>query len=1082
MTDPRTHHPQATTMAAFVDGTLEPEQVATVAGHLRECAECRMVVAETARFEREEEAVEKVAPTSDRPTVWRWWMAAAAILGAIALLSPFLIPLLRKIGTRQASPIAQLIEAAPREHRTVESRLSGFPWARLQAPARGGTPPDPAALKLSGAAGEVLEQTRDQRVPDVRHAQGVALLLIGHAAEGIAALGEAAAGSADKRVWNDLAAARYSVSEDHPAELPLALAAADRALKLDPNFAEAAFNRALILERMGIAGAARKAWQRYLEIDPASDWSSEAREHLPRLDDRSAAFDPKLLGTLPADALVRRFPQEARTWGETPILAEWGDAMTAGDAERAAAKLSIVRSISHALAALSGERLLEDAVAAIDRSDAVGRTTLAEAHRVYRGARIDYAKANFSAAEESLRRAAALFRSGGSPLADVAAHYAAGAAFHQNRGGAAREELEAILSSLDPDRARALAAQIHWTLAVIANSAGDWGTGVRESDAAATTFRALGEASNAAAVDSVAAHALELMGDADLAWRRRVQAIAGLCGSGGPDRCISLLHDAATTLASIDRADAAASLIEVAIESGRSGNAAFLATTLTKRARVAVQTGDVDGARRALTDARETASRVPDQSVRETVETQIAVEEAGLNRAANPRASVAALDRAAAFLTSRQLRHLLPHVRLERARALRAAGDASTARAAYDSALQEIEAQQQAITNPELRLTFLDTARQVIEESIDLELARGRADEAFRIADRRHTGNTLLSVPAAHVRPAPAGTAVIEYVVLPAKIVMFCISPRGLSVETVSIARAELTALITAFGEKVRRRAAPEEIRAEGARLFALLIAPLQARLDGVAQLVVIPDRQLYTLPFAALWDGKNQRHLAETLETRIAATAFAATSSSSPSLRPALVIADPPTPRFPRLRRGAEEAEQIAARHGATLLAGNLATRRRFIDAARGSALIHYTGHADSDAGASYGALLLAADGDDSGVLGTTEIARLSLPRHPLVVLAACGTFRGDPIHVSGMSSLARAFLSAGARNVAGTLWEIDDDVAGPLFLGFHEHLLAGASPAGALRQAQLDMIRSTDPRLAHPATWSTVVVLGNN
>src|SRR5205814_10159166 len=104
------------------------------------------------------------------------------------------------------------------------------------------------------------------------------------------------------------------------------------------------------------------------------------------------------------------------------------------------------------------------------------------------------------------------------------------------------------------------------------------------------------------------------------------------------------------------------------------------------------------------------------------------------------------------------------------------------------------------------------------------------------------------------------------------------------------------------------------------------------------------------------------------------------------------------------------------------------------------------------------YGALLLASAAGDSVILSSSDIARLHLTRQPLVVLAACGTFRDDSLHTTGMSTLARAFLTAGARGVVGTLWEVDDDVASAFFLRFHERLCVDASPARALRQAQLE------------------------
>src|SRR5918911_4875621 len=154
-------HPGTQTMAAFVEGKLPAEEIAVVAGHLRDCADCRIVVAETARFEAEEaERVASHSPVVVRPWRWSSWAAAAAAVAALVVSAP---PLLRWAENRRA-PVAPLIAAAPREHRTMEARLSGFPWARLQAPVRGTTgAKHPADLKLDGAAGEVLERTRGKQ-------------------------------------------------------------------------------------------------------------------------------------------------------------------------------------------------------------------------------------------------------------------------------------------------------------------------------------------------------------------------------------------------------------------------------------------------------------------------------------------------------------------------------------------------------------------------------------------------------------------------------------------------------------------------------------------------------------------------------------------------------------------------------------------------------------------------------------------------------------------------------------------------------------------------------------------------------
>jgi len=1060
-------HPEIRTMVAFIEGRLPPGELAAVSGHLRDCRDCRTVVTETARFEREET---RAASPSRRTS---WWLPLAAFLATVAIT----VPLVRWSMSRRISPIEQLIAAAPNEHRTVGARLSGFPWARLQAPSRGGTAsPDPADMKLVGAAGEVLEKAND--APESRHAAGVAYLLTGRRADAVTALERAAGASNDARVWSDLAAARHGLAVDdkHPKQLPQALADVDRALRLEGHLPEALYNRALILESMGLREAAARAWQRYLEVDAAGAWSVEAREHLRRLGQSSLRFDPRAVGQMPAGRLVRDFPQEARLAGEGPLLADWADAE--GKPADAVSKLAVARGIGQALGASTGEFLLADAVEAIDRAAGTRRAGLIEAHRLYRRGRMDYAAGRAGDAQRQLRSASALFAAANSPMAGLASYYAADAALSQNRGVQARDELAALLSPADRVRHRAFVAQVHWTLAVEANSRGDWGVAVRQAEAAWKIFSALGERTNAAFADSIAAQALEMIGDHDAAWTRRVRAIGGLCGGGDRDRCNQLLFDAATTLAAVDRATAAVALADVAVEDGQDAPPAGLSLGLAKRARVALLACDPNGARASLDLARAAATRIPDPDRRQMTEMEIAVETAALDHTANPRAAIGELDRATAFCNERNLLYFLPKVYLQRARAYRSAGDDRAAMKDYRSALGEIQKQRQLIADPHPRMALVDAATQIIDELIEMHLSSGAVAAALDVADRRHGLSDLQSAgpPAATLR-APAGVAMIEYAVLPHSLVIFSITDQGLSQRAVKIERGELAALIASFAANIRRRAPVDVIKVESAALYRLLIAPASSRLAGAADLLIVPDGSIAAVPFAALYDDRRGRYLLQDFSIRLATSVVAAAPSGG-ALAPALVVADPST-EAAALTAGRDEAALIAALYGTTPISGEAATRERFIAAANDSALIHYTGHADSDAIDSYGALLLA--GPD-GTLGATDIARLSLRHHPLVVLAACGTFRGDPVHAAGMASLGRAFLIAGARAVVGTLWEIDDDVAAPLFLSFHRQLRAGVAPELALRGAQTAMLQSADARFSHPATWAPVEMLSNH
>src|SRR5207237_10065025 len=96
---------------------------------LRGGRDCRTWGTETARFAREE------APLS-QPIVFRKrvpWLAAAAVAAGMAVA----LPLFFHAMDAKREPMARLIAAAPREHRLVAARLSGFPWARFAAPSRG---------------------------------------------------------------------------------------------------------------------------------------------------------------------------------------------------------------------------------------------------------------------------------------------------------------------------------------------------------------------------------------------------------------------------------------------------------------------------------------------------------------------------------------------------------------------------------------------------------------------------------------------------------------------------------------------------------------------------------------------------------------------------------------------------------------------------------------------------------------------------------------------------------------------------------------------------------------------------------
>ncbi len=85
------------------------------------------------------------------------------------------------------------------------------------------------------------------------------------------------------------------------------------------------------------------------------------------------------------------------------------------------------------------------------------------------------------------------------------------------------------------------------------------------------------------------------------------------------------------------------------------------------------------------------------------------------------------------------------------------------------------------------------------------------------------------------------------------------------------------------------------------------------------------------------------------------------------------------------------------------------------------------------------------------------------------LVVLASCLTDVTDADYDEALT-LATAFMSAGAGGVVAARWRVPERDTALLMSAFHRRLNAGASPAFALREAQLWML---SPRREAPASW---------
>jgi CHAT domain-containing protein len=1081
--------PDPEVLAAFVAGNLRGAELKMMADHLRGCDDCRIIVAENARAEREqaEEPVPRTAPVAARtsPRVSPWWLAAAAA----ALIGIAYLALVRLRASANGE-IRTLVEAAPRDGRYIEPRVTGgFPWAPLRASRRSGAAPlDAGHMQLIGAAGRVLDQTADDPSPRAQHASALAHLLAGRPDEAGALLAKTVRSVPDAAMWSDLSAARYVTAEEtqNPSHLAEALAAADAALRVDPDLPEALFNRALIVERLGLGSQARAAWDRYLAVDRVSPWAAEAKQHLARLapaasfrDLLERGYEQLASNSAVAVALARRYPQEARIWGETEILGRWAEARKKGDAVRADAHLRLARAFAGQLARSGGDAMLRGAVAAIDRGDESDRDTLAEAHLRFREAQRTYRTGGPAAAESLFVAAAEGFRQAGSPVELLARYFAANTQYDQGRIADARDRLESLHAHA-PAELPAYRAQLEWQLGLVHASMGAWGKAMNALGHSIATFERLGEVRYANSVREILAEVYDRIGDPRAAWRDRILVLQALGHSDDSKLLVTL--DSAARAAALDRNwPVALSLLGLQLEMAeRNSDDLLTAETLMLRARIEAKRNRPGAARTDLLAAARAISRLTDATYRARAEADRLTVEGYL--ATSPADAIPLFARAIEFNRRSGRRMLLPDLHLQRARALHAAGDQAAAAVELDEGIRELEAQRSSIAPGEQRWGMFAAAHELFDDAVSLAIARGDTRGAFLYSERGRARTLLESVAASPASALDARDAVlVEYASLPAGLVIFVVADGRVQVAQQSITRDALASEVEEFVLSVLG-GDDAQFRHGATALYSHLIVPVAAALPPERPLVVIPDATLRGVPFAALLDAQG-RFLVEQHPLSVAPSAavYAQLARRSVSAGSGVLIIEGPGAIAGdpgRLRASTREATSVASMYErAVRITAKEADDAAFANRAVAARVIHFVGHAVSDE-RRHAALITAAGADSDGRLNVTEISMMRLPQTRVVVLAACSTAAGEERPGEGNISVARAFLTAGVPSVVATLWPIEDEPAAQFFPELHHYLARGVAPAQALRLAQLESIHG---RRAPPAMWAAVQVIGS-
>ena len=271
------------------------------------------------------------------------------------------------------------------------------------------------------------------------------------------------------------------------------------------------------------------------------------------------------------------------------------------------------------------------------------------------------------------------------------------------------------------------------------------------------------------------------------------------------------------------------------------------------------------------------------------------------------------------------------------------------------------------------------------------------------------------------------------------------------------------------------------------------IIAPVKDLLTE-PEVIIVPERCSYRVPFAALRDEPAGKYLSETHRIRIVPSLttlgiIQECPADYHSQTGALVVGDPKagkvqyrgrTLNLEPLSGARKEAEMVGRLLGVQPLLGEHATKQAVLHALHSASLIHLAAHGHADRGEIALTPNCVTNGipqEEDYLLTMSDISKVKL-RAKMVVLSCCHSGRGT-FKQEGVIGIARAFLASGARSVLVASWAIQDEATEQLMNHFYEHLAAGESASESLHQA-IKWLRSNG--FTEPRQWAPFVLMGDN
>ncbi|QMS86607.1 CHAT domain-containing protein [Nostoc edaphicum CCNP1411] len=440
-------------------------------------------------------------------------------------------------------------------------------------------------------------------------------------------------------------------------------------------------------------------------------------------------------------------------------------------------------------------------------------------------------------------------------------------------------------------------------------------------------------------------------------------------------------------------------------------------------------------------------------------------------------------------------------------RLLKQQGDTKGAIAAYDAAVNELQALRNDLVgvNRDVQFSFKESVEPIYRESVALLLSPGEQSEqtldkarqrieALQLADLdnffREACLNVTKVLLDEVvdRDNPT-SAVIYPIILPEELqVIVKIPQQHLRRYSVNKSQVEVEKTLGELRQYLTEPDRIEEVKILSKQVYSWLIQPIESELQdsNVNTLVFVLDGALRNVPMAVLYDGKQylveKYAVALNLGLQLQKPNFLAQENLQ-VLAGGLVQPPSQFRQFPPLPEIKSEFNLIAKAGIATIKLLDQDFTSKALEGKINSTpfnVVHLATHGQFSSRPE-DTFILATDGPinvtDFDLLLRRRDEIYSQPLE-LLVLSACQTAEGDNRATLGLAGVA---VRAGAKSTIASLWNVGDRSTAILVGEFYRELVsAKVTKAEALRRAQVTLLQKY-PNYSRPGYWAAYVLVGN-